>query len=572
MYELIFNQKFFFSFISSTIFVFVNLLFSYSICKNKIILKNNFFNEYKALIIFFLIFAFYSILINSLIIFDYLKLVYLILFLLILQIVYLIINSFNKFKISFQEKKILLSLLIILWFISILPVSDADSIAVFLYHPVNLFFNGLENFNVLKNLEFSSYSNTESILLISALLKSDNFGAQLNLISLIFFAFATLRKNKYFSFILLSSPLIIYFVSTQKLQLFFGILFLLLFIIFKEKKIKNNTELFVFIILLTFYSSGKFSYILFAAPLYLFFTYKNFSRIKEIIIFSFLSLIIVYLPLMIFKQIYFGNIISPFFDNFFGNNYEPYLAYEYSLRATEGWLSNPSNIYYYYRPFISFNIHEISSSLGLTFLIMLLNFKLIKKTNYFPIIIIFSILLTGQILPRYYFEAFLILAFYFIPQNIWIKRLIYSQVLVVFIFAISYIYISYIQLNVINHKENYMNKFTYSYYNSNQLKKLELEDNILDLSLDRQSLFFDKNVYSSRYLNIMDNYNNNKNNLVDYINRNSIKYLINIDKNNIPKCLKLDEITNTYRKTAKRNFLTNNEKYMYKVFKINNNC
>ena len=117
-----------------------------------------------------------------------------------------------------------------------------------------------------------------------------------------------------------------------------------------------------------------------------------------------------------------------------------------------------------------------------------------------------------------------------------------------------------------------MNKFTYSYYNSNQLKKLKIEDNILDLSLDRQSLFFDKNIYSSRYLNIMDNYYNNNNNLVDYINRNSIKYLITIDKNNIPKCLKLDEITNTYRKTAKRNFLTNNEKYMYKVFKIKNNC
>ena len=49
-----------------------------------------------------------------------------------------------------------------------------------------------------------------------------------------------------------------------------------------------------------------------------------------------------------------------------------------SYRSTEGWLTDPSNIYLYLRPFVSFELSIISSSLGINFLFMVMDFKLQK--------------------------------------------------------------------------------------------------------------------------------------------------------------------------------------------------
>ena len=119
-----------------------------------------------------------------------------------------------------------------------------------------------------------------------------------------------------------------------------------------------------------------------------------------------LSFIIVYVPLLSIKQIYFNNIFAPFFENFFGQGMEVYNAFVFDMRRNAGWLSNPGNISLYFKPFISFELSSISSSLGLIFLLMIINLKLHRTTKYFAIIIIIFVLLTGQILPRYYFEAF----------------------------------------------------------------------------------------------------------------------------------------------------------------------
>ena len=63
-------------------------------------------------------------------------------------------------------------------------------------------------------------------------------------------------------------------------------------------------------------------------------------------------------------------------------------------------------------------------------------------------------------------------------------------------------------------------------------------------------------MYSLRYLNILNNYNNqNDQNLTKFIVDNSIKYLIVRSYKKIPKCLITDEIKETSRKKAVRNFL-----------------
>ena len=55
-------------------------------------------------------------------------------------------------------------------------------------------------------------------------------------------------------------------------------------------------------------------------------------------------------------------------------------------------------------------------------------------------------------------------------------------------------------MNVLNNKNEYMNNFSYSYYNANQLMNYENKNNILNLSLDRPSLFFKKIFFLLEHL------------------------------------------------------------------------
>ena len=185
---------------------------------------------------------------------------------------------------------------------------------------------------------------------------------------------------------------------------------------------------------------------------------NNIKFYKDIILYSLVTSLIIYGPLLFIKQIYFNNIMAPFFDNFLGSNLEIYNAFVFSIRSTEGWLIDPGNINLYLRPFISFDISKISSSFGIIFLLMIVDYKLQKKLKFLPLIIIILILLTGQILPRYYFEAFL-LAFYYSYKSKLIKLIIYSQLIAVISLASIFIYISYFELNIFKDKKNYQTNF-----------------------------------------------------------------------------------------------------------------
>jgi len=576
MYEKVFTYNFIGNFFFSLFFLIISILFSVKVSKNNNIKKLFNFEEYQPIVIFFLIFCLYVFLFNLTILFNY-KLISYIFFLIFslkfLFVVYIVNNNKTFFKNSLNiNKKIIIIVFISLYLISILPLSDADSISIYQYLPTNIFINGLTDIDLYKNIEFTLLSNAEILLLISPILKSDNFGSQLNLFVLFFFIILNFKKHQNFSLILLSSPLIIYFISTQKLQLFFGILFLLSFIIIQNNFLKKKCELFILIFLLVFYSSAKVSYILFAVPLFVYFLYKNLKKIKYIFLYSGISFLVVYLPLLILKQYYFGNIISPFADSIFGKGLESYEAFVYSIRSSEGWIADPTNYTLYIRPFISFNLSTLSSSLGLVFLLMLVDYNLQKKTKFLPLIFISLVLVTGQILPRYYFEAFLLLAYYFQSKKIITKILIYSQVAIIFLISLVYIYFAYIKYEVYKDKNNYMNNFSYSFYNSKQHKQKKFEGNILDLGLDRHSIFFNENIYSSRYLNILNNYNNrNDQNLKEFIEKKTIKYLISNTNYSAPDCLITQQVGKTYRKTAVRNFLLKPTKNEYKILEIKDN-
>ena len=582
MYQEIFTSNFFLNFFTGFLFLILNILSSITISEKFKIKRVKFFDEYQIIVIFFIFFIFYSFIFNLIILLNFINFFNFALYTLIILKLFFILNNLNyikKKKITFKSIKFdkleiyIFLFLSILFLIAILPISDADSIALHQYLSNYIYKYGLTNIDFQKDISFTIFSNTQNILIISPILKSDNFGSQLNFVILFLFVITNFKNNKNFLLILFSCPLIIYFISVQKLQLFFGILYLLIFILIDKKYFRNKLEIFIIILLLSFYSSGNLSYILFSIPLFIYFLIQINKEWSKIIFFSIISFSIVLLPIFLIKQEYYSNIIAPFFDNIFGNDNYLYNAYAHSIRSTDGWLTDPSNLNLYLRPFISFNLNQFSSSLGIIFLLMLLNTSLLKRTKFFPLIIIFLVIITGQILPRYYFEAFLILSFYYNFKNFFSKTIIGFYNLAILGISILFIYFSYVNSNVIFNKDKFMNKFSYSYFDSQQLKKLNTEDNILDFSLSTQSTFFDKNVYSFRTLGVLNSYKKEEDYLTDYINFNSIKYIITDQPQNIPSCITLKKIGETKRKLAVRNFLRKEQIRKQNFLKIvSNDC
>jgi hypothetical protein len=133
---------------------------------------------------------------------------------------------FNEIKLYFNNLPIFIYISLFLFFlISILPVSDADSVSSHLYFPITILEKNNFSLNLPKEIELLSYLNSEIILFFSPILKSDNFGSQLNFFSLLI-SIILLKKKRQPIFLWLTCPLMIFFISTQKLQLFFAIIYL----------------------------------------------------------------------------------------------------------------------------------------------------------------------------------------------------------------------------------------------------------------------------------------------------------------------------------------------------------
>ena len=584
MYEILYTSNYFTNFYTSLLFLFLIACLSFLISST--LEKNNIklLAEFRPFIIFFLFFVFFSFVFNLLLLFDkfnYFRLFfYIIIFFLILLLTLnknylkIFLNSYQAKNLNLTEK-LILSVLFIFFLIAILPISDADSLASHLYFASYVFLNGLSDLNLIRFLEFTSFANSEILLIFSPILKSDNFGAQLNLISLLILFVINIKKNNSFFLFLVSCPLIIFFISTQKLQLFYSILFLVLFIAVHKKLVESKLEIFIFLLLLSFYASGKLSYILIAGPLFIYFLFSQKKEYKFIFINSLICFLLTFLPVLLIKYNYFGNPMSPFFDDIFNEGRPIIESFALSLRSSEGWLLNPDDIRIYIKPFIPTSLSSLSSSLGILFIFLLFNFSLLRKLNYYPLIIIILIISTGQILPRYYFEAFLILAFFYELKNYrLVKVLIYTQASLVLIFSLSFIFLSYYSEKVIFDKEKYMNRFSYSFFNSKEYSKLNISENILVTYQDRTSLFIKDNIYATRPINNLNILNNNKlKNLIDYINNNSIKYIISNSIDDLPQCLSVNKVDEIYSKKSIRNFLVEQNKKKAKVLKIiKNNC
>ena len=588
MYNIYFNSQYFLNFLSSLIFLSVVTLFSLCFADFLKKKKINIFNDSNFLSTYFLIYVIYSVIFNFSIILNLQNYLHILIYFFLIFMLAFSVNFIfkNKRDIKLKIKNLfaqyindtniifLIFVLSIFFLITILPISDADSIAYHLNSIMHLYSYGInQTVDIFKHLEFSLISNSEILLMLSVILKSDNFGSQLNFFSLLVFFFYFINKKRLFLIILLSCPLIIFFISTQKLQLFFALLYLFLFYVVHKRLIKSNLDIFIFIFLSVFYLSGKLSYFLFFIPLYIYFCYLNFNKIKIILLYSVFAFILIQAPILLLKFKVFGNPFSPLLTNIFIQNKDIFDAFSFSLRSSEGWLNNAQNIKLYLLPFFPTNIYKMSASLGLCFLIMLMNFNLLKKLNYIPIICILLVLLTGQISPRYFFECFLILAFFVNQKNKILYFFGISQLIGVLIISSLFVYKSYFDLKVFKDKYDYKKNFSYHYQNSLEVKKLKLEGNILNYSQDRPNIYEDSNLFSSRFLNVKFlKDNNNEKVFLEFIKKNNIKYIIAYEKLDLLSCLDLKNVGVINLSVARRNFLVKKNTSKSYIFKVDNKC
>jgi len=148
MYDDIYTLNFVSSFILSSIFICLSIIFSFIFSFNLTNSKKKYLYQYQPIIIFFLIFCFYAILFNSLILTNFRLLSVLFYLILFSKIIYILTNYKIIFKILnlefFVKKKLIFIFFLIFYLIAILPISDADSIVVFQNIPAVIFQSGLK--------------------------------------------------------------------------------------------------------------------------------------------------------------------------------------------------------------------------------------------------------------------------------------------------------------------------------------------------------------------------------------------------------------------------------------------
>ena len=331
--------------------------------------------------------------------------------------------------------------------------------------------------------------------------------------------------------------------------------------------------------------SGKISNILIAFPITLFFFYRIYKQFFfRTFFFLFLNFILIYFPILLKKFQIYGDPFSPFFEFLKNNPDQVVNQFAYNLRSSQGWLGLTDFIIIIestLKIFFPLSISDLTNTLGLGMLLIFFIkfYKLEKEIYILSISNITLILLTGQILPRYFIESFFLLSLNFNSLKYDNTKKIFVfifkiKIILIVIFSTIYIFYCLYLLYPYTSKKNYLDKLAFTYSYASQVKKLNLNENVLSLDVSRKTIFFEKNFFASSSLLLT---NDRLKNLTNFIKIKNIKYLIsrNIDIG-VKNCLDLEIITKfNYIEQAKRNFLApsiESYTYVYRILGYKSDC
>ena len=239
-----------------------------------------------------------------------------------------LLKNFKKFKIKYfySEYSILIYLLFFLLCIS--PPTDIDSIDYHLGAPATWY--EYKSFYSRKDwLHYRFTGLGEYINIIGIYLKTFNFGQLIQFFSLILvglFGYKHIENSankKYFILAVLSCPLLLFLISTQKYHLTSAsIIFCSIIFILHNSKF-SNLDIICLVGSLIFAVGSKFSYIIPCGLIWFYLAYKcyNFGNIKNLIIYSLISFIfILIIPLYLKNYFFYGDPLSPILEIFKNNS------------------------------------------------------------------------------------------------------------------------------------------------------------------------------------------------------------------------------------------------------------
>ncbi len=435
------------------IYVFSVLILSYQVAT--FYKKENLIKD--IVLIFLIIISFFSILIFILIFFEKLNFKLLYFFNIIFCLTPLIFFKKTKNLISFflsyiHKKKLYFFVFyfVTLYLITLLPVSDPDSLDYHLGSPKQWILDGsYQSKDNWLHYQLSSYGEViNAISLISFNGKLLGFLKVTLLIFLSSILIINYPNKKFIIQLFLVSPIFIFFIFSQKPQ-FYGFLILCILILFcikNDLRSINKLTHFSTIFLISYVSAINYSFLpLTLSFLFIYIIYcRNIIQKNKILsIFSFV-LFFITIGIIYFKNFYFHeNLTAPFFESIFSSNPKQQNINFANYLQKFGYDLNFKNLLLLpIRLFIPFNLSDITYIFSPIFLFIFFVKELNNNNKVILIALLISIfvmILTSQLSNRYYFVTYFLLLMYLLNCSFKSKYLlskISESIFVIFIVSI----------------------------------------------------------------------------------------------------------------------------------------
>ncbi len=335
------------------------------------------------------------------------------------------INNYKSFHnyISSISKNIYIIPIAIFFLLSLSPVTDADSLDYHIGYGLNIINNG--TFSPRYDwFHYMLSGHGEFLNLFSLLIGSPNFMHLIQFSSiLIIIACYSYIKKKYksdfnYNIFLFSTPLLLWFVTSNKSQLFCSVLFLLSFVLLLDLTKKFSSIKMILVLLFCAYAVvNKLSFVIPSFFIFIIITFislKN-KKISKFLVSGLLIFLIIILPFMIKNIIFYNDPFPPIFENFKNSPDPSILGFNVSISTDNAGFPKLNGYEFIFLPiflFFNLNFSLFTALLGIGFLyiIFIYKFNFSKIENkiliFFILFCFMTFVLINNMQSRYYLEVY----------------------------------------------------------------------------------------------------------------------------------------------------------------------
>lgn len=420
----------------------------------------------------------------------------------------------NTLNFLFKKHKFFFIYFVIFLLICLLPATDPDSLDYHLGAPKNW----LDEGRIVKNdvwLHFRLASFGEALNIFSIKYFNLNYISFLNFIyfitlTTIIYQFTT-NDNKFLINFFISTPILIFLIFNQKPHfLGYALIIISIYLIFLYPGKNNPLFRILGIIFLCYAASLKLSFLPTSILIFVLIFLKSKKKYSDIFYFTLFSAI--FSGIIYYKNfVFYGNPVSPFFDNFFTN--KDYLVNFANYLKTFGPEFNVINILLFpIKFFIPLSFSELITNYGFVFLVLLFiqkKLNLNKNIIFIGVAIFLSVILSAQLSNRYYFHFYfiiiLLLGFLSFKKNNFLKIISISQMIFVFVTLSFYLASNALVLFNKDYTQKFYSENAYQYEETKWINQ-NIDNHNFTTDI-RSRYFLSKNHITSHYLHYVKDEN-----------------------------------------------------------------